>query len=101
MSVRHKVGAVVTTALMTAGLVAVGAAPALAASAPSCISRNNIQWYSVILTNNCPQGAGYNVRVIWNNAPDSGCYWLPAPGQLRVNGDTRYPFISYNSTVLC
>ncbi|MEU0884355.1 hypothetical protein ABZ345_37675 [Lentzea sp. NPDC005914] len=99
---RRSLGAVVITSLLALGGVAAGIAPASAApTAPSCINRQVIQWYSVILTNNCPQGAGYYLKVIFDNAPDSNCFWLASGDSRRVDGDRRFPLIQYSRTVIC
>ncbi|TYB62176.1 hypothetical protein FXF51_25990 [Nonomuraea sp. PA05] len=100
---RRKFRTVVITALLAVGGVAVGATAAFAdePTAPACINRQNIQWYSVILTNNCPPGAGYYLKVIFDSAPDSSCFWLASGASRRVDGDTRYPYIEYNRTVVC
>jgi hypothetical protein len=100
---RRSLRTAVITSLLAVSGVAAGIAPASAAapSAPACIKRDVIQWYSVVLTNNCPPGAGYYLKVIFDNAPDSNCSWLASGASRRVDGDRRYPFIQYNRTVIC
>ena len=99
MGVRHKILSVATTALLATGAIAVTPTPALAAT-PSCIYTRVENVRSVTVFNNCPQGAGYYLRVLWNWAPASSCFWLQA-GQSRWVHEGHSPFTSYRSTVLC
>jgi hypothetical protein len=99
MGMRHKVQSIVTTALLAGGALAVTAAPA-SAGPPGCIYTRVENVRSVTVFNNCPQGAGYYLRVIWNNASDSSCFWLGS-GQSRWVHEGHSPFTSYGRTVLC
>jgi hypothetical protein len=102
MELGRKVRAVAVTGLLTLGALAVSVAPASAGTAPACIDTYGTGHHtSVIVANNCPQGAGYNLRVIWNSAPDGSCFWLPAGQQRRVGGNASYPFINFDKVVTC
>jgi hypothetical protein len=87
-------GAVVTVA----GTAAVFgfAAPALAL--PPCVRTDVINFNTVRVVNNCP--ASQNVKVIWDNHPDSACTTI-SYGSSRVFNAYQTPIAEYDRTVSC
>jgi len=67
--------AAVTLAGSALTVTAVGAAPAFAGTAPSCVrSYTYNSGHSVRVTNNCTRA--YRVKAIWAYATDSPCTYL-------------------------
>ncbi|GAA1012714.1 hypothetical protein Aple_014660 [Acrocarpospora pleiomorpha] len=52
----------------------------------------------VVIFNNCP--FAHNIKIIWNNAPDTECYRLGS-GRTWDKAAYSWPFASYDTTVLC
>ncbi|HEU5160361.1 MAG TPA: hypothetical protein VFU43_25410 [Streptosporangiaceae bacterium] len=101
MRILRKALAVTTAGLLGVGIVAVTTPPAFAAPgdlAPSCISRTLKTFNVVTLTSNCAYG--YHIRVIWDLAPDSDCFWLGS-GQTVTKANYQSPLVTYGKTVLC
>ncbi len=82
-----------------AGVALVGAVtPASAGTKPACVSVDVRSFNHVVMYNNC--STSQRLRVVWNNARDSGCFTVASGASKDVNAYNQ-PFASYDKVVTC
>ncbi|GAA4182034.1 hypothetical protein GCM10022252_07330 [Streptosporangium oxazolinicum] len=78
--------------------LAVAVAPASAGAKPSCVSVNVKSFNNITMTNNC--STSHRLKVVWNNARDSGCFTVAVGASKDVNAYNQ-PLASYDKVVTC